>query len=212
MRLPQQPTFNAHVVCRDMDRDGDVDIVKGDPGVEVFYYVNDGTARFQNVTAAHLAWGVRQRILSFDVTDVDGDRDSDLVGGDFGPIHVLYNRLHHLDAPAAPVIGTTWAVDFWNIQPLVTAPQRAAIWWLAPARLPVPFEVPPFGLLQLDVNVSITRPAILLPPGASSARATLPVPNVPQLQGQAWFAQALFARDANPAGWLLSNLVAEVIL
>ncbi len=77
--LPAHADDTAAIVLRDIDGDGDPDLIVGNGGRNRLY-TNDGTGRFIDVTTAQLPFhGEETRALT--LGDVDGDGDPDLVLG-----------------------------------------------------------------------------------------------------------------------------------
>ena len=89
------------VAVGDIDRDGDLDMVFGNFGVENTVYLNNGTSTPFTPLTAYLLSGRRD---TYDVAlgDVDGDGDLDLVAGNFNG---LPNMLYLNDGTATPFLG-----------------------------------------------------------------------------------------------------------
>jgi len=66
----------------DIDGDGDIDLLLGMAASPIGVYVNDGSGRFSDESAARLASSLPLSCASIDLADVDGDGDLDaLLGG-----------------------------------------------------------------------------------------------------------------------------------
>src|SRR5690606_27023391 len=83
-RLPDDAADTLALAAGDVDGDGDPDLVPGnqDPsagqGAQDRLYRNDGSGRFVDVTGARMPVDA-ERTSAVVMTDVDGDRDLDLV-------------------------------------------------------------------------------------------------------------------------------------
>ncbi len=78
----------AGMVFGDADHDGDADIACGDGWIDL--WSNDGTGRFHSIAAAAGVQGVRIRQLAF--SDLDSDRDVDLVTAGADGLHLFSNN------------------------------------------------------------------------------------------------------------------------
>ncbi len=90
-RLPDEEMFTLDADFRDLDRDGDLDLVLADlGGGGVRIRENDGTGRFTDVTAEVLPEGFGGPAIDVEVGDVTGDGVPDLyVGMHMGPDRLL---------------------------------------------------------------------------------------------------------------------------
>ena len=87
--LPKATDRSGEIVLQDLDRDGDLDIVLANRGQQNALYLNDGGGRFIDVTASHFPKDTANS-NGITATDVDGDKDIDLVFANFGEQNTLY--------------------------------------------------------------------------------------------------------------------------
>ncbi|HEX6810560.1 MAG TPA: VCBS repeat-containing protein [Planctomycetota bacterium] len=175
----------------DVDRDGDVDIVRtlstyvialGDNRVELLR--NDGSG--------HFTVGALHDVLAFwaELGDLDGDRDGDvLVGEGEYDLRVHTNLGHQVAWRWLPRVGRPFALDLHG---LANEPYALGL-ALAPANLPIPG----LGRLRLDpASLQLVQWGAF--DAAGHADLTTVVPMAPSLVGLTVYWQAL----AGVAPWL----------
>ncbi|MCR9245419.1 MAG: VCBS repeat-containing protein [bacterium] len=160
--IPPAPQAGYGLI--DVDRDGDLDILRTNRTD-----LNNGNGTFTTAPAP-AAVPLPQR-YGFQVghlaADYDGDGDEDMVG--------LSNLLHHIDAPTAPQIGSTYSVEL-HVRPGSIAP-GLVVAALGAGTLPLG----PYPSLRLDPATAVVvafSPAIATPLTFNSA-----IPNAPGLVG-----------------------------
>src|SRR5690606_11697334 len=79
-RLPPSYAATTSLAVGDVDADGDVDLVLGNPGRQNRLYLNDGAGTFHDATVGRLPLAEDSTGATL-LADVDGDRDLDLVFG-----------------------------------------------------------------------------------------------------------------------------------
>lgn len=174
----------------DVDRDGDVDVFAASG-----LLLNDGSGNFSFAASSQPAplGLLLGRQLAEVADDYDGDGDLELPG--------LPNFLHHVVAPTAPTLGSSYSVD------LYTRPGVSTLGVVFGALGPGQISLGTFGSLRLDPASIAIISVQLLTPGPTSV--TLAVPNVPALVGAALHFQAIV--DDPQVGVLSTNTFRDFI-
>lgn len=175
------PHSHSRVLFRDLDKDGDVDLV------DMYVYqtrilINDGAGRFTDET---MAWGMWTENLWLGFAeDLDRDGDIDLFGvrGGAAQSGVFSNLLRHVHANE-PVIGGSYDIE-------IDGPPGFIAWYgIGLLRRDIP--IPGLGTWCLDPAASVMWPRGEVLDAAGRHHASWSVPNQPQLRGVELFVQAL---------------------
>ncbi len=207
--MPVDWSCGRAVAAGDVDLDGDLDLVFGnarDVFLQDSLYLNDGTGRFADVTAARMLKN-NTDTSAIALGDVDDDGDLDLVFANFGePNELQLNLLRQLDTPHPLRAGRTYTLDAYaRCGPF--RPADLALPFAATGRAAVP--VPPLGIVGLDPTQTVALPPFLVPHPAGVASISLPVPNLPSLVGTTLSAQAVLVPFPYPAR--LTGVVSDVL-
>jgi hypothetical protein len=205
--IPAPPAATGTVALADVDDDGDLDLVRG--GNVATLCTNDGTGAF---TLASGRWPTAPVPAGLTwPADLDRDGDLDVVLAPFvPPASVLWNHHRQLKVPAPPVRGQSWTVELWS-QPGYGIGTRAALLAIGLARLLQLVEVPPLGVLWLDLAAPfVLQPASIAAPNGV-ATLTFAIPNAPALVGIALHCQALVEEHGGVGDVRLTALVTATI-
>lgn len=82
-RMPAASDHTSDVALGDLDGDGDLDLIVGNQYIQNRLYLNDGTGRFSDATAARMPVDT-DNTGSVVIGDIDGDLDPDLVFANLG--------------------------------------------------------------------------------------------------------------------------------
>lgn len=201
---PQGLGGTQSVVLRDVDLDGDVDLLRGTVFHPPTLARNDGTGVFQNELNAYATATPAMRFLL--VEDFDGDLDVDVFAYEVSSLpQVLLNNHRQLRSNGAPQIGQPWTIDVVS-QPGYASGPRAVQLGVALHHLAQPLRLVPAGALWLDPTQPLLTVPALLAGGVSTASVSLLVPPIPALVGLHVHAQAVVQEFAGPTGLRLTPL------
>ncbi|MBI5850609.1 MAG: VCBS repeat-containing protein [Planctomycetes bacterium] len=193
-RLPANPTDTTGLALADLDEDGDLDLC--DVSANSVRYplllgLNDGSGTFTSSTAQRVTAPTRL-YGPLRVLDLDGDGDLELVT--FGP-QVTTNRHRQIEAPFAARLGGGFTLRAF-VEPGY-GPSSAAVWiWYATTRAAPPIELPPFGVLRLDLASIVYERLLVTSNGV--VEHTLSVPSDAALAGVTIEIQAAHAHPSSP--------------
>ncbi|MFN3243906.1 MAG: FG-GAP repeat domain-containing protein [Planctomycetota bacterium] len=181
------------VAVTDVDGDGDLDILrlKGTPAT-LHLERNDGQGGFQSWNVVPSYWAEHLTVADF---DRDGD-DEVVLGSPLAFVNVLRNRQLDL-VVSTPTVGQSWSVEVRSYPGYATAaaPMLLAV---GLARLPQAVELPPLGVLHVDLSLPNLQVADVLPAPAGQRTSTFAIPNVAGLAGIALHTQVLVDRGPLP--------------
>jgi hypothetical protein len=186
--LSTQPLTRA-VALADVDRDGDLDVVRGSANGSLSLSLNDGLGGFTDAP---------QRLPPFPIysdhlhaADLDRDGDADLLSCFQSTTTLLLRNRHvHVEVGAA-LRGQNWNVELWS-EPGYAVADGLGVLAVSLARLPAPLPLPPFGNLWLDPNGAL-QVADSIPQTAGRRTFAFAIPAAPQLVGIELNVQGLVA-------------------
>ncbi|MBI5852607.1 MAG: VCBS repeat-containing protein [Planctomycetes bacterium] len=190
------PHRHSRVWLRDLDLDGDLDLVDG-YAYQCRILINDGTGHFSDAT---MAWGMWTTALDHSfAADLDRDGDVDLLGvrGGATTTGVFFNLLRHAHSNA-PVIGGNFDVEIDG------SPGALAVYGIGFARRDV--FVPGLGFWALDPALSVMWPRAELLDPTGAYRASWPVPSQAALRGVEIFVQGAVIEVSAPLPVRFTNL------
>ncbi|MBL9078523.1 MAG: VCBS repeat-containing protein [Planctomycetes bacterium] len=194
--LGPAPGSTSNSALVDVDCDGDLDVWRGNlnfPTPSLF--LNDGLAGF--TSASQRLPQLSAFASQCAAADVDGDGDPDLLLGGLAVVpSVLWNRHRQVVIPQPPSIGTSWDVEVWS-EPNYGTSVRVGLLVLAGLLLSTPVDLPPLGLLRLDVAGPVEAFTVVFLPGDGPQTVTIPVPAQPAYVGLPLHVQALIIDGAD---------------
>lgn len=197
------------VELRDLDGDGDVDLIRGTIFHRLTIARNDGSGMFSDEPNAYPPSTPGVRYVR--VGDFDGDLDLDVLAQEFGVVPRLFiNQHRHLRQNAPPQIGQPWTVAIIS-QPGYASAARPVQLGIALDHLQQPLPLPLAGALWLDPAAPLLLLGSVLPAGASSLPFVLMVPSMPALVGLELHAQALLQEVTGPLGLRLTPMLSTTI-
>ncbi|MFQ5506997.1 MAG: FG-GAP repeat domain-containing protein, partial [Planctomycetota bacterium] len=211
--LPRDTDQTESIAVGDIDEDGDVDIVYGQyallllSGRPVTVLLNNGKGKLQDSTVARLGNApLLHGPARVTLADLDRDGDPELLLQSWP----LWNLHRHVWGDSLARLGHDYVLDFYA-EPGYAKNPIAAVPWLSLAELKPGIPAPPFGLFRLNPALMVSVPPVVISwPGKATLR--LPLPNVAALKGRTLFTQALFLHSSKPAGWRLSNVIADTVI
>lgn len=198
-----QPVGQTQVIVfGDVDRDGDLDVVRAHGAAGLSLALNDGTGAFVDGTARLPALPVAAYRVH--LADLDRDADLDLVACLVAtPVRALRNR--HVDLHAGPpVIGQNWLVTLGS-EPGYATQVHICRLGISLAALPQPLALPGFGELWLDLAGLFVLVESAILPSAGQVVFPFAIPSIPALAGLALHVQGLVEQAPGPArltAWL----------
>lgn len=186
--LPTQPLTRTAALA-DVDRDGDLDVVRGHANSALTLARNDGSVGFTDAP---------QRLPPFPIysdhlqaADLDRDGDVDLLSCfQATTTFLLQNRHVHVEVGAA-LRGQNWNVELWS-EPGYAVADGLGVLAVGLARLPAPLPLPPFGHLWLDLDGALLV-TDSIPQSAGRRGFAFAIPSAPQLVGVELAVQGLVA-------------------
>ncbi len=186
--LPAQ-LLTRTAALADVDRDGDLDAVRGHANSSLTLSLNDGSGGFTDAPQRLPPFPIYSDALH--AADLDRDGDVDLLSCfQSTTTFLLQNRHVHIEAGAA-LRGQNWNVELWS-EPGYASADGLGVLAVGLARLPAPLPLPPFGHLWLDPNGALLV-ADSIPMSAGRRVFAFAIPSVPQLVGVQLNAQGLVA-------------------
>ncbi|MBI5849952.1 MAG: VCBS repeat-containing protein [Planctomycetes bacterium] len=202
--------------CADFDGDGDQDFVTTVQTLPYTYpggeqsFLNDGTGHF-TLDVAHEVFPLvlNGGVAAFGIGDFDSDGDLDTLIPDSGIMpyaqcrtRYYLNTTRQVWAENRPTIGSPWRV--------VVAARQGELALVAYSVLSATHLWPPMGRLRLDPATMLVSPSILTMGADHLVVTTIPIPNLPLLQGLPLHAQALVMHRNGSAR--LTNLWSEAAI
>jgi hypothetical protein len=200
------------LLFEDFDGDGDRDVftatAAGPDNVRLF--VNDGTGRFADDTAARWGMPVLGGTWSWDAiaADFDGDGDLDIGQGAPEGLRIAYNHTRQLHVAAAPRLGTSARIDVWAGHGY--APAAGSLLLASFGQRASPLSFPGIaGLIELDASALSLGFQSVPAPGIGSTQ--LPIPNVLAFSGmRLWFQNLVLPQGSGALGF--GTAMSETIL
>lgn len=194
---------------RDVDEDGDVDLIRGTSFHGLTVARNDGSGVFTNDANAFPPGTAGIRALR--VGDFDGGQDLDVFAHELGSaLRLFANQHRHLRQTAPPQIGQPWTVSVVS-QPGYPSAPRSVLVGIAWSHLSQPLSLPPIGTLWLDLSAPLLFIGSVLPIGVSVLPFVVPVPPMPAIVGLEVHAQALLQELPGTLGVRLTPMLTTTI-
>ncbi|MEM7200045.1 MAG: VCBS repeat-containing protein [Planctomycetota bacterium] len=202
--LPLDTRQTVGAVGRDLDGDGDVDLVLADP-LQSRIFWNAGDGRFTEAPGS-LPAGARSTGVVFG-GDFDLDADVDVfLGTDVlgGGQRLYFNRQRQLEAPLLARSGSEYTLRAFARRAVAPTPDLAVpVLSAGTGRLPLPW-----GVLGLDPTQLVALPPFAILPASGTGTGMFVVPAQPSLLGASFYTQALLVGRGQAR---LTNVAADTV-
>ncbi len=204
--LPIGANERATFELRDMDFDGDLDLVQLDGGT-LFLHENVGGV-FANDLGQEVADNSEGAFL---IEDFDADGDWDLVVHDGERTRFLRSLVRQLRAPLPPVLGRNYEIEV-RVHHTLAQGTETVLPMLAFGEVRPPVHLSPLGAFRLAGHPTVPLSKFAIDPASGKGSTTIVIPDSPELADIPFVLQAVVQHDADPATWRLTHAVPERVV